>query len=90
MAIVTFPRGFTWGGATTSYQIEGSPRGGRRRGSIWHEWAHTLMDNFEWAYGYTMPFGLARTDFATQERQWRKSALWYQALIRRGWLEVSS
>jgi beta-glucosidase len=50
----------------------------------------TLMDNFEWAYGYTMPFGLMRTDFATQERQWRKSAFWYQALIRRGWLEVSS
>lgn len=49
----------------------------------------TLMDNFEWAFGTTMPFGLVRTDFATQERQWRKSAFWYQALIRRGWLEVS-
>jgi beta-glucosidase len=48
----------------------------------------TLMDNFEWAYGQSMPFGLLRTDFATQARQWRKSAFWYRDLIQRGWLET--
>jgi beta-glucosidase len=48
----------------------------------------TLMDNFEWAYGTSMRFGLARTDFATQRRQWRKSASWYAALIRANALEA--
>jgi beta-glucosidase len=42
----------------------------------------TLMDNFEWAYGNTMRFGLLRTDFATQERTWKTSASWYRAVIR--------
>jgi beta-glucosidase len=49
----------------------------------------TLMDNFEWLHGHTMPFGLLRTDFVTQERQWRSSATWYRDLIRRGWMEVA-
>ncbi len=50
----------------------------------------TLMDNFEWAYGNSMRFGLLRTDFATQERQWRKSAYMYQDLIRNNALTVES
>jgi len=49
----------------------------------------TLMDNFEWAFGTSMPFGLLRTDFTTQERQWRASAYWYRDLIARGWMEES-
>jgi beta-glucosidase len=49
----------------------------------------SLMDNFEWAFGRTMRFGLLRTDFVTQERQWRASATWYRDLIRRGWMEVA-
>jgi beta-glucosidase len=48
----------------------------------------SLMDNFEWAYGHTMPFGLAHIDFKTLERRWKRSAFWYQDLIRRNWLEV--
>ena len=48
----------------------------------------TLMDNFEWVYGTRMRFGLLRTDFPTQKRQWRKSASWYSALIRANSLET--
>jgi beta-glucosidase len=48
----------------------------------------SLMDNFEWNRGLSMRFGLLRTDFATQERSWKKSAFWYRELIRRNWLET--
>jgi beta-glucosidase len=48
----------------------------------------SLLDNFEWTWGASMRFGLIRTDFSTQERQWRKSAHWYKELIGRNWLEV--
>jgi beta-glucosidase len=48
------------------------------------------MDNFEWAYGNTMRFGFLRTNFATQERQWRKSACLYRDLIRNNALEIES
>jgi beta-glucosidase len=50
----------------------------------------SLMDNFEWAFGNTMRFGLLRTDFATQERQWRKSAGMYRNLIRDNSLEIEA
>jgi len=42
----------------------------------------TLMDNFEWAYGFTKRFGIVYTDYATQERIMKKSAHWYADTIR--------
>jgi len=48
----------------------------------------TLMDNFEWAYGHLMPFGLLHTDFATQARRFRKSAFWYKELAGNNWLDT--
>lgn len=42
----------------------------------------SLLDNFEWDDGYAPRFGLLRVDYATQERQWRRSAAWYRDLIR--------
>ncbi len=43
----------------------------------------TLMDNFEWAFGYTKRFGICYTDFATQRRTPKLSARFYRDVIRR-------
>jgi len=42
----------------------------------------TLVDNFEWADGWTLPFGLIALDPGTQARAPRPSADLYAALIR--------
>ncbi len=42
----------------------------------------TLMDNFEWAFGYRMRFGLVYVDFATQQRIIKESGRWYEKTIR--------
>ncbi len=43
----------------------------------------SLMDNFEWADGYSKRFGIHYTDFKTQRRTPKLSASWYKELIRR-------
>jgi beta-glucosidase len=42
----------------------------------------SLLDNFEWAEGYSQRFGLVHVDYATQRRTPRSSFAWYREVIR--------
>ncbi|HVO39319.1 MAG TPA: GH1 family beta-glucosidase [Spirochaetia bacterium] len=41
----------------------------------------TLLDNFEWAFGFTKKFGITSFDRHTHARTWKKSASWYQSVV---------
>ncbi len=47
----------------------------------------SLMDNFEWAYGYSKRFGLLYVDYPTQRRIRKKSDDWYQKVIENNGIE---
>lgn len=42
----------------------------------------SLMDNFEWQFGYSDRFGLIYIDFQTLERTWKDSAYFYKEVIK--------
>jgi beta-glucosidase len=46
----------------------------------------SLLDNFEWAYGYAKRFGLVRVDYRDGRRTPKDSARWYAGVIRRNGL----
>lgn len=43
--------------------------------------AWSLLDNFEWAEGYAMRFGIVHVDYDTQVRTIKRSGHWYRNLI---------
>ncbi|HEX5598129.1 MAG TPA: GH1 family beta-glucosidase [Micromonosporaceae bacterium] len=45
--------------------------------------AWSLLDNFEWAWGYTKRFGMVYVDYDSQQRIPKSSARWYADVIRR-------
>lgn len=42
----------------------------------------SLLDNFEWAYGYSKRFGITYVDYATQKRTIKQSGHWYARVIK--------
>jgi beta-glucosidase len=44
----------------------------------------SLLDNFEWAYGFDRRFGVVRVDYDTLERTVKDSGRWYAELVRTG------
>jgi len=44
----------------------------------------SFMDNFEWAQGYHLRYGLHYVDYKTQQRTPKDSALWYRDFIANG------
>lgn len=50
----------------------------------------SLMDNFEWAWGYDKRFGLVRVDYETQQRTVKTSGATYRAIIAERDLSASA
>ncbi len=73
---VTFLRGYI--GNFRRAAAEGYPLKGY--------FAWSLLDNFEWATGYTKRFGIHYVDYKTEQRIPKLSALWYRELIKRNGL----
>lgn len=42
----------------------------------------SLLDNYEWTFGYSRRFGLIYVDYETQKRTLKDSAYWYAEVIR--------
>eukprot|EP00250_Pteridium_aquilinum_P035612 c9714_g1_i1 orf=119-1819(+) len=43
--------------------------------------AWSLLDNFEWSYGYTLRFGLHYVDYTTSKRYPKASAKWFKKFL---------
>jgi beta-glucosidase len=52
----------------------------------YHAWS--LLDNFQWAEGYTERYGLIYTDFRNQKRTIKDSGYWYSRVASSNRLDV--
>ena len=50
----------------------------------------SLLDNFEWAWGYEKRFGIVRVDYETQERTIKDSGLEYRRIIAERAIDIPS
>lgn len=48
----------------------------------------SLLDNFEWAEGYKMRFGIVHVNYRTLERTKKESFYWYQHMLKNRFFEV--
>jgi beta-glucosidase len=44
--------------------------------------AWSLLDNFEWSWGYSRRFGIVHVDYATQQRTVKSSGQWFRSFLR--------
>ncbi|MCT8137152.1 beta-glucosidase [Anaerobacillus sp. CMMVII] len=49
----------------------------------------SLLDNFEWAEGYSKRFGIVHVNYRTLERTKKDSFYWYKQTISNGWFQVN-
>ena len=52
----------------------------------YYQWS--LMDNFEWGFGFSNRFGIVYADFETQQRIPKRSAEFYTGVIRQNGVEA--
>ncbi len=62
--------------------LEAAHRFVQEGGTLKGYYLWSLMDNFEWSFGYSKRFGIIYVDYGTQQRIMKDSALWYRDLAR--------
>jgi beta-glucosidase len=62
--------------------LDASVRAARSGAPLAGYFAWSLLDNFEWAYGYAKRFGLVHVDYPTQRRTIKASGYRYSDIIR--------